>query len=128
MGWFDEKTNAPGQLSTVLSSDAQAINGVSAEGLASQMESACALLTGIVLGFVLCWQEAIACLVCVPFMIIGSMMAVKFQQGMSQNSDKAAKEANVLAGDAILNYRTVASFGNDELIIADYDRLLDGPY
>lgn len=35
MGWFDEKDNAPGQLSTVLSSDASIINGVSAEGMAS---------------------------------------------------------------------------------------------
>lgn len=26
-----------------------------------------------------------------------------------------------------MNYRTVASFGNDEQIIEDYDRLLEGP-
>ena len=55
IGWFDEKDNAPGQLSTVLASDAQTINGVSAEGLASQLESACALLGGLTIGFVLCW-------------------------------------------------------------------------
>lgn len=55
MGWFDQKENAPGQLSTVLASDAQTINGVSAEGLASQMEAACALLSGVAIGFILCW-------------------------------------------------------------------------
>ena len=33
----------------------------------------------------------------------------------------------MLAGDAILNYRTVASFGTEDQLIADYDRLLDGP-
>jgi ATP-binding cassette subfamily B (MDR/TAP) protein 1 len=55
IGWFDEKENAPGQLSTVLASDAQIINGVSAEGLASQLEATCALLFGITLGFVFSW-------------------------------------------------------------------------
>jgi ABC-type transport system involved in Fe-S cluster assembly fused permease/ATPase subunit len=46
---------------------------------------------------------------------------------LSKSSDEAAKEANILAGDAIQNYRTVASFGSDDELIADYHRLLDGP-
>ena len=33
---------------------------------------------------------------------------------MSKSSDNASKEANVLCGDAILNYKTVASFGYEE--------------
>ena len=92
------------------------------------LESASALLVGLTLGFILSWRESIACLVCVPFMVFGAIISVRFQKGMSDSSDKAAKSANVLAGDAILNYRTVASFGNDEQIIADYDRMLEGPY
>lgn len=53
-------------------------------------------------------------------------MNAKFQQGMSNESDSAAKEANMLAGDSIINYRTVASFGNEDKLIADFDRLLEG--
>ena len=33
---------------------------------------------------------------------------------MSEASDVAYKEANLLAGDAINNYRTVASFAHEE--------------
>ena len=33
----------------------------------------------------------------------------------------------MLAGDSILNYRTVASFGHDYLIINEYDKLIEGP-
>ena len=33
MGWFDDRENAPGILSSTLSSDAQIINGASTEGL-----------------------------------------------------------------------------------------------
>ena len=46
---------------------------------------------------------------------------------MSTDSDAASKEANLLAGDSIINYRTVASFGNEDRVVADYDRLLEGP-
>lgn len=54
-------------------------------------------------------------------------MGIKLQKGLSQDSDKASKDANLLAGDAILNYRTVASFGHENQIINDYDSMLEGP-
>ncbi len=33
----------------------------------------------------------------------------------------------MLAGDSIINYRTVASFAHDEIIISEYDNYLEGP-
>jgi ABC-type transport system involved in Fe-S cluster assembly fused permease/ATPase subunit len=46
---------------------------------------------------------------------------------MSSDSDSKMKEANLLAGDLILNYRTVASFANEDQLINDYLMLLEGP-
>jgi ABC-type transport system involved in Fe-S cluster assembly fused permease/ATPase subunit len=46
---------------------------------------------------------------------------------MSEDSDTAMKEANLLAGDSIINYRTVASFANEDQILSDFGKLLDGP-
>ena len=60
-------------------------------------------------------------------MILGTIMNVKFQSGMSSDTDAASKEANLLAGDSILNYRTVASFGNEDQIVSDFSKLPDGP-
>jgi hypothetical protein len=55
MGWFDLKENSPGVLSATMASDAQVINGVSAEGLASTLEALCAVLIGVVIGFLYNW-------------------------------------------------------------------------
>lgn len=33
----------------------------------------------------------------------------------------------MLAGDAILNYKTVASFAHDEIIVSEYEKYLEGP-
>lgn len=48
-------------------------------------------------------------------------MGIKFQKGLSEGSDASSKEANLLAGDAILNYRTIASFGYEDQVVKDYD-------
>jgi ABC-type transport system involved in Fe-S cluster assembly fused permease/ATPase subunit len=38
-----------------------------------------------------------------------------------------SKLADLLAGDAIINYKTVASFANEDKIVNDYLSLLQGP-
>ena len=110
-----------------MASDAQTVNGVSAEGLASTMEAACATIVGVVIGFIYNWQISLVCLACVPFVILASDMNIKFQAGMISNTDSFIKDANLLSGDSIMNYRTVASFANEDQIIADFSRLLDEP-
>lgn len=46
---------------------------------------------------------------------------------MSSFDEESYKDANLLAGDAINNYRTVASFGHDNLIVDEYTRYIDFP-
>ena len=46
---------------------------------------------------------------------------------MSHDTEEAMKQANLLAGDSIINYRTVASFANEDQIVRDFDQLLDNP-
>ncbi len=127
MGWFDRKENAPGQLSTVLAKDTATINGVGSESMAAQIEGVCTLIMAIALGFSFSWRMALVCLACIPLTMVGAVASIKFQKNLSEGSDDIVKEANVLAGDAILNYRTVASFGNAEQIIKEFDLLMDGP-
>lgn len=55
-------------------------------------------------------------------------MNAKFQGGMSEEGDNASKEADLLAGDVISNYKTVQSYGHLELIIEQYDNYLIQPY
>jgi len=46
---------------------------------------------------------------------------------MSHDTEEAMKSANLLAGDSIINYRTVASFANEDQIVRDFDAMLDAP-
>ena len=85
------------------------------------------MIVGIALGFSYNWKISLVALGCVPFMILGGAINTKFQSGYSDIDEDAYKDANLLAGDSILNYRTVASFGHDNLIINEYDKLVEGP-
>lgn len=78
LGWFDEKDNAPGILTASMASDVQVLNGVSAEGLASTLDALCALGVGIGIGFYYSWKETLVCFACLPFMIFGGAMNIKF--------------------------------------------------
>lgn len=56
-----------------------------------------------------------------PFMMLGGYIVGKLMHGRATKGETETELANLLAGDAILNYRTVASFANEEGIIEKYE-------
>lgn len=61
-----------------------------------------------------------------PFLVVGGALQVYFQAGLTDQTNDLTKEADLLAGDAIGNFKTVQSFANEDMIVARY-RLLMGP-
>lgn len=78
IGWFDDKENTPGVLSSTMATEAQTINGVVAGGLATSLQAFFSVLAGIGIGFYFNWKLSLVCLGCVPFMILGGIMNAKF--------------------------------------------------
>ena len=48
-----------------------------------------------------------------PFMAVGNALAMKFQAGAGEVNEEELKQAQLLCGDAIVNYKTVQSFANE---------------
>jgi len=88
-GWFDERDNSPGALSTTLASDAQLINGVSTEGVGSIMEALCAVATGITIAFIYSWRMSCVCLIIAPFAAITGYMGAKRRSGLGEEQDQS---------------------------------------
>lgn len=53
---------------------------------------------------------------------------MKFQKGLTEQTGDMNKEANLLCGDAIINYKTVQSFGNEKLVVKKYREYLEPLY
>jgi hypothetical protein len=107
MGWFDEKDNATSILTGAMASDTAIVNGVSTESLAPQLEGNFALFAGIGIGFWACWQEAAVMIFVAPFLMLGGLLEMKFQASGSEKTNKLQREANLLCGDAINNFKTI---------------------
>ena len=56
--------------------------------------------------------------------MIGSVMGAKVQKGHTESSGDLNKEANLLCGDAIINFKTIQSFGHNDLVVKKYEDLL----
>ena len=95
--------------------------------MSAAFNSVAALATGITVAFYFSWRLACVALGCVPIMIIGSMIDMTVQFGASDKVDPMLKDVNKMAGDSIINYKTVASFGQTEEFIKTFAAALAGP-
>ena len=57
-------------------------------------------------------------------MVISGAINAKLTQNKIGAGGSLTQDANLLAGDAINNYRTVASFANEEAIIQKYEEMI----
>lgn len=62
MGWFDERDNSTGILTSVMASDAQNVNAAASQSLGPMVEGFFSMVGGIAIGCVLSWQIALICL------------------------------------------------------------------
>jgi hypothetical protein len=57
-------------------------------------------------------------------MSFGTMLAIRYQKQMAVMGEKGDRESDLLCGDSIVNYKTVQSFGHEQLIYDMYERIL----
>lgn len=128
IGWFDDKDHSTGILTTALAEDASIINGAGAGSLPAEVEAALSMLTGLTLAFVYCWQVSLAILALTPLSMVGKRIQLKMHYGLANQQGETQKEANLLSGDAIANFKTIQSFGHEDKIMEKYNELVAPSY
>lgn len=136
IAWFDNKDRAPGILSSVLSEDIGALNGLTTEHIAILLEAALGLIIGVIIALLYTWRMGLIALSLSPFVFLGGYMTSKIvwkvRPGNKQDktaSDDPYNKSNALLSDIIMNYRTVIGFGskNVDYLLQKYDKLLEEP-
>lgn len=124
IGWFDSRENSSSILTSTMAQDTSFINGVSIESLSPQIEGGFSLVIALGLGIYYSWQMSIAMVILAPILSVGGMLDMEVQKDIQLKMNENMKMANLLCGDAIINFRTVQSFGYEELIVKTYKDLL----
>lgn len=120
VGWFDLPENTAGQLTNILSTEVNTLNGASTESIAIMFEASIGLLCGIVLAFYYEWRISLVALGVAPIMMITAGINSKVKAGSLVNIDKSQVKTNSMVSDSIINYNTVASFAHEDILIQKY--------
>jgi len=127
IGWFDLPENAPGALCSKLAKDATLINSLTSSVIGVFTQAAGSFTSGMVFGFIACWQLTLIYLALSPFTIAAGKMESHFNQGFSAATDDAYRDSAAFVSEAVNNMRTVASFGKEGKLLDNYSRKLEKP-
>ncbi|KAF3449391.1 hypothetical protein FNV43_RR10119 [Rhamnella rubrinervis] len=127
IGWFDDTNNTSSMLSSRLESDATLLRTIVVDRTTILLQNVGLLVASLIIAFILNWRITLVVLAAYPLIISGHISEKLFMQGYGGNLSKAYLKANMLAGEAVSNIRTVAAFCAEDKVLDLYSRELVEP-
>ncbi|RDX81090.1 ABC transporter B family member 2, partial [Mucuna pruriens] len=127
IGWFDDINNTSSMLSSRLETDATFLRTIVVDRSTILLQNVGLVVASFVIAFMLNWRMTLVVLATYPLIISGHISEKLFMQGFGGNLSKAYLKANMLAGEAVSNIRTVASFCSEQKVLDLYANELVEP-
>ncbi|PSR91622.1 ABC transporter B family member 2 like [Actinidia chinensis var. chinensis] len=127
IGWFDDTNNTSSMLASRLESDATLLRTIVVDRSAILIQNLGLVFTSFVIAFVLNWRLTLVVMAIYPLIISGHISEKLFMKGYGGNLSKAYLKANMLAGEAVSNIRTIAAFCSEEKVLDLYSQELVEP-
>ncbi|KAL2944676.1 ABC transporter B family member 13 [Bienertia sinuspersici] len=126
-GWFDLEENSVGSLMSILAADATLIRTALVDRLSTIVQNGALTTTAFVIAFKFSWRIAAITITIFPLLIGASLTEKCFLKGLGGNYGRAYARANSLAREAFENIRTIAAFGTQKRISAQFASELSQP-
>lgn len=127
MGWFDDVNNTSTMLASQLESEASLLRTVVVDRSTILLQNVGLVVTSFIIAFILNWRLTLVIIAMYPLVISGHISERTFMNGFGGDLSKAYLKANMLAGEAVSNIRTVAAFCSEEKVLDLYQRELVEP-
>lgn len=127
IGWFDDMNNTSSMLTSRLESDATLLRTIVVDRSTILLHNSSLVFTSFVIAFILNWRLTLVVIATYPLIISGHISEKLFMKGYGGNLSKAYLKANMLAGEAVSNIRTVSAFCAEEKVLDLYSRQLVEP-
>ncbi|KAI9125379.1 hypothetical protein K1719_003995 [Acacia pycnantha] len=127
IGWFDDTNNTSSMLSSRLDTDATLFRTIVVDRSTVLLQNVGLVVASFIIAFMLNWRLTLVVLATYPLIISGHMSEKLFMKGFGGNLSTAYLKANMLAGEAVSNIRTVAAFCLEERVLKLYANELAEP-
>ncbi|KAI5639554.1 hypothetical protein M9H77_00629 [Catharanthus roseus] len=127
IGWFDDVNNTSSMLASRLEADATLLKSVVVDRTTILLQNVGLAATAFIIAFILNWRLTLVVIATYPLMVSGHISEKLFMKGYGGNLSKAYLKANMLAGEAVSNIRTVAAFCSEDKVLDLYARELVEP-
>lgn len=126
MGFFDHREFVPSVLTAAMADQTTKLNAAGSQGVQPMINFVFQLIAITSFCFYFEWRLAIALLIMLPLILYSQKVQMQIQYSGFKKAIGPSKEdeANLLMGDAINNFKTVQSFGYEDLIVEEYKELL----
>ncbi|KAM7254078.1 hypothetical protein ACFE04_031760 [Oxalis oulophora] len=127
IGWFDNMDNTSSMLASRLESDATLLRTIVVDRSTILLQNVGLVVASFIISFILNWRLTLVVIATYPLIISGHISEKLFFQGYGGNLSKAYLKANMLAGEAVSNMRTVAAFCAEQKVLDLYSKELVEP-
>ncbi|XP_074949474.1 bile salt export pump isoform X4 [Phalacrocorax aristotelis] len=128
IGWFDDRKNSPGTLTTRLATDASQVQGATGSQIGMIVNSLTSIGVAMVIAFYFSWKLSLVILCFLPFLALSGAVQAKMLTGFASQDKKALEATGRISSEALSNIRTVAGIGKEKMFISNFEKHLDLPY
>ncbi|KAM6260581.1 bile salt export pump isoform 3-T3 [Spheniscus humboldti] len=128
IGWFDDRKNSPGALTTRLATDASQVQGATGSQIGMIVNSFTNIGVAIIIAFYFSWKLSLVILCFLPFLALSGAVQAKMLTGFASQDKKALEATGRISSEALSNIRTVAGIGKEKMFIDNFEKHQDMPY
>ncbi|NWZ00473.1 ABCBB protein, partial [Loxia curvirostra] len=128
IGWFDDRKNSPGALTTRLATDASQVQGATGSQIGMIVNSFTNIGVSLIIAFYFSWKLSLVIMCFLPFLALSGAVQAKMLTGFASQDKKALEATGRIASEALSNIRTVAGIGKEKMFIDNFEKHLDLPY
>jgi ABC-type multidrug transport system fused ATPase/permease subunit len=110
---------------TRLSNDTTKINGIALSVLGVFFQTFSTIATALIIGFYYEWRLTLINILCLPFIILASIILDKVKTGGLGKMGENNKEAGSILSESVVNTKTIFCFNMQEKVVEMFDRNLD---
>ncbi|RLM66196.1 putative multidrug resistance protein [Panicum miliaceum] len=127
VGWFDEKENSSAAVSARLAMQATKVRSLVGDRMCLLVQAAANAALGFSLALAVSWRLAVVMMAMQPLIIASFYFKKVLMTAMSRKAKKAQVQGSQLAGEAVVNHRTITAFSSQRRMLRLYEAAQEGP-